>query len=147
MTKTRTVLVDVREDGVLHGFHVLASLSLIADHLRGTRLYRLSRNTPDENIACRAFSFDFGLHLRSKWWQMLAGSKFDLYVSAADRFADDLTSCVARQASKRTIAAIMFENPTALQSASVLPVAGHDTALLARAILSELQIKLELCGT
>jgi hypothetical protein len=146
MTKARTLLVDAREDNVLRGFHVLASLSLIADQLRGVTLYRLSNDTPDENIACRAFSFDFGLRLRSRWGLTLLGSKFDLYVSAADRFPDDPASRAARQTSKKTIAAVMFESPTALQSEAVLPVAGHDTALLARVILNELQINPELCG-
>ena len=80
MTERCRLLVDVREDANLRGFHVLASLYLIADRLRSVELYRLGGDEPNENIACRAFSFDTGLEFRRIWRLTLVDPKFDLCV-------------------------------------------------------------------
>ena len=74
MTERCRLLVDVRQDANLRGFHVLASLYLIADRLRSVELYRLGGDELNENIACRAFSFDTGLEFRRIWRLILIDS-------------------------------------------------------------------------
>jgi hypothetical protein len=140
MKRSPRLLVDVRDDGNIRGFHVLASLYLIADQLRPVDLYRVGGDAPDENIACRAFSFDTGLEFRRIWRLILVDSKFDLYVSAANALPEDAPSIAARQTSRRTIIALMFGQPEARSALDAIVVNGHDTVHLAQMVMEELRL-------
>lgn len=133
------LLIDVRDDDQLRGFHVLASLSLIADQLKPVELYRLGGNTPDEDIACRVFSFDTGLRLRPLWRLALMDSKFDLCVSAANTFPRDTASLAARRTSRQTITGIMFDKFEHHPADNLTLIDGHDTSAMARAVLDVLE--------
>lgn len=138
MTERCRLLVDVREDANLRGFHVLASLYLIADRLRSVELYRLGGDEPNENIACRAFSFDTGLEFLRIWRLTLVDSKFDLCVSAANDFPGDAASIAARRTSRRAIIALMFRNDETYKAVDAVIANGHDTAHLAQTVVDEL---------
>jgi hypothetical protein len=136
MTKPRRLLVDVREDDNLRGFHVLASLYLIADRLRGIELYRLGGDATDETIACQAFTFDTGLKFRRIWRLILADSKFDLYLSAANTLPRDAKSLAGRHTSRRSIVAVMFGHDAGYVNGEV--VDGHNTARIAQVVADRL---------
>jgi hypothetical protein len=133
------MLVDLRDDGNMRGFHVLASLALIADRLQSVELYRLGGNAADENIAMQSFSFDTGLKFRRIWRLMLADSKFDIYVSAANDQPCDVASVAARKTSRHKITALMFEPPPGTLSLDGVVLNSHDTAEIARRIVDELR--------
>jgi hypothetical protein len=139
MTNRRRLLVDVRDNGNLRGFHALASLYLIADELRPVELYRLGGNAPDENIACQAFSFDTGLKFHRIWRLILVDSKFDLYFSAANSFPEDSAFAAGRRTSRRTIVALMFSQGAAPPTIDALVVNGNDTAHVAQKVMDELK--------
>ena len=140
MTERCRLLVDVREDANLRGFHVLASLYLIAERLRSVELYRLGGDAPNERIACRAFSFDTGLEFRRIRRLIWVNSKFDLYLSAANDFPEDAASIAACQTSRRTIVALMFGRHEEPPATNGIIVNGHDTAHIAQKVKEELRL-------
>jgi hypothetical protein len=135
----RRMLVDLRDDENMRGFHVLASLALIADRLQSVELYRLGGNAPDENIAMQSFSFDTRIKFRPFWRLILFDSKFDIYVSAANHLPWDEASIAARKTSRRKIIALMFEQQRIIPPLNGVVLNGHDTAEIARKIIEELQ--------
>jgi hypothetical protein len=137
MSRRRRLLVDVREDENLRGFHVLASLQLIADRLRDADLYRLGGNAADESVACQAFSFDTGLKFRSHWTLILVDSKFDLYVAAANGLPHDPQSRAGRRTSRWSVLGLMFE-PQVPSLAMCDIVDGLNTAAIGKAVADAL---------
>jgi hypothetical protein len=135
----RRMLVDLRDNENMRGFHVLASLALIANRLQSVELYRLGGDAADENIAMQSFSFDTGLKFRRIWRLMLADSKFDIYVSAANDPPRDDASIAARKTSRRKITALMFEPPPGTLSLDGVVLNGHDTTEIARKIIDGLR--------
>jgi hypothetical protein len=138
MTGRTRLLVDLRDDDNLRGFHVLASLYLIADHLRMVELYRLGGDAPNERIAMRAFSFDTGLEFRRIWRLLLVDSKFDIYVSAANAFPCDRASVAARRTSRRAVVALMFGAEQVCTPVKGIVLNGHNTGDNARTLIDEL---------
>jgi hypothetical protein len=136
---TRRMLVDLRDNENMRGFHVLASLALIADRLQSVELYRLGGDAADENIAMQSFSFDTGLKFRRVWWLMLADSKFDIYVSAANHRPRDVASIAACKTSRHKITALMFEPPPGTLSLDGVVLNSHDTTEIARKIVDGLR--------
>jgi hypothetical protein len=137
MTRRARLLVDLRDNDNMRGFHVLALLHLIADQLQSVELYRIGGDTPDEKIAMRAFSFDTGLQFRRIWRLLLVDSKFDIYVSAANTLPSDPASTAARRTSRRAIVALMFgEEQARIPDGIVLY--GHSTGDSARVLINEL---------
>jgi hypothetical protein len=135
----RRMLVDLRDDDNMRGFHVLASLALIADRLQSVELYRLGGEAPDENIAMQSFSFDTRIKFHPFWRLILFDSKFDIYVSAANDLPWDSESVAARKTSRRKIIALMFDRQQSVPSFDGVVLNGHDTAAVARKIIEELQ--------
>lgn len=136
MTRRR-LLVDVREDDNLRGFHVLASLLLIAERLREVELYRLGGAAAEEAIACQAFAFDTGLRFRRLWGLPLRDSQFDLYVSAANVLPRDPKSMAGRRTSRHSIVALMFGHEDVFVGHGDI-VDGYNTAGMARAVTNRL---------
>ena len=139
MTRRIRLLVDLRDNDNLRGFHVLASLYLIIDHLRTVELYRLGGQAPDEKIALQSFSFDTGLEFRRIWRLILVDSKFDIYLSAANVLPCDPASLAARKTSRRSIIALMFGEDRARPPIAGVVLNGHDTAKMARKVIDELR--------
>jgi hypothetical protein len=139
------VLVDVRDDANLRGFHVLAGLYLVADRLRSVELYRVGGQTPDEDTACRAFAFDTGLAFRSLWRLLLVDTRFDVYLAAANDVPMDPASVAARRTSRRTILGLMFGPPDEPSALDALVIDGHDTLELARAVIDHLEPPADTC--
>jgi hypothetical protein len=135
----RRMLVDLRDDDNMRGFHVLAALALIADRLQSVELYRLGGDVPDENIAMQSFSFDTRIKFRPFWRLVLFDSKFDVYVSAASELPCDAESIAARLTSRRKILALMFAQHQIMPSPDVFVLNGHDTAEIAREIVEVLE--------
>ena len=138
MMTARRMLVDLRDNENMRGFHVLASLALIADRLQSVELYRLGGDAPDENIAMQSFSFDTGLKFRRIWRLILVDSKFDIYVSAANDLPWDAESIAARKTSRREIVALMFEQKGTVPPLEGVVLNGHDTTEIAREIIEGL---------
>jgi hypothetical protein len=136
----RRMLVDLRDDDNMRGFHVLASLALIADRLRSVELYRLGGDAPNENIAMQSFSFETQIKFRPFWRLILFDSKFDIYVSAANVLPCDAESIAARKTSRRKVLAVMFEQQRSMLAFDGVVLKGHDTAEIAHRIIEELRL-------
>jgi hypothetical protein len=143
MMRRARLLIDLRDNDNLRGFHMLASLHLIADHLRTVELYRLGGDAPDEKMAMQAFSFDTRLQFRRIWRLLSVDSKFDIYASAANILPVDCASVAARRTSRRAIVALMFGEEQAGPLINGIVLNGHNTADNARIVLEELSI---VCG-
>jgi hypothetical protein len=139
MTRRARLLIDLRDDENLRGFHVLASLYLIADHLRAVECYRLGGDAPDEKIAMRSFSFDTGLKFRRIWQLLMVDTKFDIYLSAANVLPSDPASAAARRTSRCTIIALMFGAAQVSPSINGVALKGHNTAEIANKIMDRLR--------
>jgi hypothetical protein len=133
------LLVDVRETADLRGFHAIAVLHLLAERLREVEIYRLGGEKPDERIACDAFAFDTALRLHACRLPIDIEQPFDLYLSAANTLPWDETSVAARRAARRTVAALMFGLREFQPAFAGIVVSGHDTPMVAEAVLSELR--------
>jgi hypothetical protein len=131
------LLVDVREDDNLRGFHVLASLMLIAERLREVELYRLGGAAAEEAIACQAFAFDTGLTFRRLWRLPLKDTQFDLYVSAANVLPRDPKSLAGRRTARYSIVGLMFGRQDIFVGRTDI-VDGANTAGIARAVAARL---------
>ncbi len=144
MTGRKRLLVDVRDDSNLRGFHALAALYLIADELQSVELYRLGGDAQDERIALRSFSFDTGLKFRGIWRLLWVDSKFDFLLSAANVLPQDPASIAARKTSRRMIFALMFDNSSTTLPIPGIILNGHDTANIARTVVDELRTSAEV---
>jgi hypothetical protein len=134
------ILVDVRENQNLRGFHVLAALYLIADQLQSARLYRLGGDDSNERTAVHSFSFDTGLRFRGVWRLLLADHRFDLYLSAANQMPRDNASLAAQRTSRRCILALMFNDDPSGFPENGLLLNGHSTKALADSLLAGLKV-------
>ena len=135
----RRLLIDVREDHQLRGFHALAAISIMADQLRNVGIFRLGGEEANEKIACLSFMFDTGLTLRHySLNQMLM--KPDVYVFAADSLPQDNLSVFARSRARITIAALMFGWGDEQPALNGRVVVGHDTAEIALAVRDGLRL-------
>jgi hypothetical protein len=140
MNSMTNILVDVRENQNLRGFHVLASLYLIADQLQSVRLYRLGGDEPNERTAVQSFSFDTGLRFHSIWQLLMVDHLFDLYLSAANQVPSDKASLAAQRTSRRSVLSLMFsDDPNGFPKNGLL-LNGHSTRALADALLTALKV-------
>jgi hypothetical protein len=140
MNRRPRLLVDVRETGVLRGFHVLATLYLIAERLHAVELARIGGETADERMACEAFCFDTGLKFHDDRAPDDDDASFDLYLAAADVLPWDETSVAARRRARRTIAALMFGLREFQPFFAGAVVVGHDIAEVAARVAAELRL-------
>src|SRR5690349_9662132 len=122
------MLIDLREGNGLHGFHLLASLHLIADELGGVQLLRIGGEEATEAIALGNFIFETGFSVE-RW----GGGPVNVYAFAADKMPKDVASLSARRLAARTVASILFGRvlPT---SNFVIPVPAHDTRAISEVL-------------
>lgn len=130
------MLVDVRENDTIRGFHMMAAIYLAADQLRGVELFRIGGVEATEAIACEALRFDTSLELRPWQPRRRNATPFDLYaVAATDRPTDGLSNSARRQAHVALLA-LMFGKPDSGDGWKAFD--GNDTAAIAERVLAAL---------
>jgi hypothetical protein len=135
------LLVDVREQAEIRGFHALAALALVAQDLQDVRIYRIGGDAPEERIACLSFSFDTGLKLIPvrKYFQR----RPDAFLFVANDMPTDERSRFFRSAVSRHVAAMIFDSFNSASAIQAPFVDGNDTQAIAQSVL---QIRAELAS-
>jgi hypothetical protein len=138
------ILLDLRETASWRGYHLMAALYLITESLRTTELWRFGGDDAEEEIAWRSFVFDTGVPIE-RWdrrprFMFAFRRPFDLYVAAANTRPGPIVIHDPRRLARRSLLALLLEEPGTPADLSEVVINGHDTAAFAARILAELQV-------
>lgn len=124
------LLVDIRESSASRGFHALAALNLITDHLKDVQLYVLSTGDGDELSAIETFQADWGVPVAVLREGERISQRIDLVFSVVDDANALSNSPRIDRIGRRTLLGVMFSSIKPRRN--VMVVDGHDTAAMAR---------------